>query len=121
MIGDMFNNNKRREVCTREGQRMYMGKKYAREESTGYYVCTSGKRRRLHVVMYEQEILKPRGIAEIPSGMVVHHKDFNKNNNTIGNLCCIFNWEHEKIHNHKKGEKVGKILDFFTGEVVYCD
>jgi len=34
MIGDMLNNNKRREVKTREDQRLFMGKKYRREPET---------------------------------------------------------------------------------------
>ena len=53
VIGDMFNNNKRRNVCTREGQKMYNGKKYAQDKETGYYVCTTGNRKRLHVAMWE--------------------------------------------------------------------
>lgn len=34
MIGDMLNNNKRRDVCTREDQVMYMGRKYRRDKKT---------------------------------------------------------------------------------------
>lgn len=30
-----------RKVITREGQKLYMGKKYTKEKDTGYYVCTS--------------------------------------------------------------------------------
>lgn len=53
MIGDLFNNNKRKDVCTRLDQVMYMGKKYRQDKKTGYYVCTSGNRKRLHVAMWE--------------------------------------------------------------------
>jgi hypothetical protein len=96
MIGDMFNNNNRRNVCTREGQLMYMGKKYAQEKS-GYYVCTSGKRRRLHDVMWEHET----GL-KIPEGCVVHHIDCNKTHNEISNLTCITVFGHNLIHNPSK-------------------
>lgn len=106
MIGDMFNNNRRRDVCTREGQRMYMGKKYAREEATGYYVCTSGSRKRLHVAMWEHE----HGM-EVPPGCVIHHLDWNKNNNVIENLVCLTIEEHERVHNIIGGEK-GKALGY---------
>ena len=106
MIGDMFNNNKRRDVCTREGQRMYMGKKYAKEETTGYYVCTSGSRKRLHVAMWEQ-----RWGREVPPGCVIHHLDWNKNNNVIENLVCLTVEEHERVHNIVGGEK-GKALGY---------
>ena len=72
MIGDMLNNNKRRKVVTREGQKMYMGKKYARDSKTGYYVCTTGKKRqRLHVAMWEHEWGRevPRWVCHSPFGL----------------------------------------------------
>ena len=97
MIGDMFNNNRKRDVCTREGQRMYMGRKYAREEGTGYYVCTSGSRRRLHDVLWEYENID--GIKIIPEGYVVHHIDWDKTHNVIENLTCISVFGHNLIHN----------------------
>lgn len=106
MIGDMFNNNKRRNVRTREDQRLFMGKKYAKEKETGYYVCTSGSRRRLHVVMWEHE----HGM-EVPEGCVIHHLDWNKANNVIENLVCLTIWEHECVHNVIGGEK-GKKLGY---------
>lgn len=34
MIGDMFNNNKRKDVKTREDQVMFMGKKYRQDKKT---------------------------------------------------------------------------------------
>lgn len=106
MIGDLFNNNRKKDVCTREGQRMYMGKKYTKEKETGYYVCTSGSRRRLHVVMWEHE----HGM-EVPPGCVIHHLDWNKANNTVENLVCLTIWEHEQVHNIIGGEK-GKKLGY---------
>ena len=95
MIGDMLNNNKRRDVKTREDQVMYMGKKYRRDKRTGYYVCTTGKRRqRLHVAMWEHEAGR-----EVPPGCVVHHLDWDKTHNEISNLVCVLVSEHNLIHN----------------------
>lgn len=88
-----------RKVITREGQKLYMGKKYAREKSTGYYVCTSGERKRLHDVIWEHE----HG-GRIPEGCVIHHIDFNKSNNNISNLTCISVFGHNLIHNPPKNK-----------------
>ena len=98
MLGDMLNNNKRRNVRTREGQRMYMGRKYAIEKGTGYMICTSGKRRRLHDVMWETEAGR-----EIPPGCIIHHLDWDKSNNTVENLVCVTISEHNRIHNPPGG------------------
>lgn len=113
MIGDLFNNNRRRDVCTREGQKMYHGKKYAQDKETGYYVCTTGERKRLHVAIWEHE----HGMA-VPPGCVIHHKDWCKTNNSVENLTCVTVEGHEEIHNHKEGTH-GEVLDFVTGDVVY--
>lgn len=114
MIGDLFNNNKRKDVCTREGQRFYKGVKYSVEKGTGYLVATTGERRRLHVVMYECE----HGVV-IPEGYVIHHLDGDKTHNVIENLVCISVEEHEWIHNRKdKTDKSKKIVDFFDKRVV---
>lgn len=79
---------------------MYRGRKYALEEDTGYMVCTTvnerGVRERLHVAMWRAERL---GGREIPPGYIVHHKDWNKNNNTIENLIMIPVEYHNLIHN----------------------
>lgn len=113
MIGDLFNNNSKRNVVTREGQLMYNGKKYAQDKKTGYYVCTSGERKRLHVAIWEHE----HGMA-VPDGCVIHHKDWCKTNNKIENLTCVLVADHERIHNHKEGEH-GEVLDAVSGVVVY--
>ena len=94
-IGDFDGKSRnRRKVVTREGQMFYNGKKYAREESTGYYVCTTGKRQRLHVAMWEHE----HGEI-VEDGYVIHHKDWNKNHNEISNLVKVTVEEHNLIHN----------------------
>lgn len=113
MIGDLFNDNKRRDVCTRVGQKMYNGKKYAQDPATGYYVCTTGERKRLHVAIWEHE----HGMA-VPDGCVIHHKDWVKTNNSVENLTCVLVEDHERIHNHPKGEH-GEVLDAVSGDVVY--
>lgn len=95
-----------RKVVTREGQKMYMGKKYAQDKKTGYYVCTSGERKRLHVAMWEAKYGR-----EVPEGCVIHHLDWNKSNNTVENLVCLTVEEHERIHNIVGGEK-GKALGY---------
>lgn len=99
MIGDLFNNNKRKDVCTRLDQLMYKGKKYRQDKKTGYYVCTTGDRKRLHVAIWEAE----HGIA-VPPGCVIHHLDWNKTNNSIENLICLTVKEHETVHNIKGKE-----------------
>lgn len=117
MIGDLFNNNRRRDVCTREGQKMYRGKKYAQDPATGYYTCTTGKsRKRLHVAIWEHE----HGM-EVPPGCVIHHKDWCKTNNSVENLTCVTVEDHERIHNHKKDEKGIIIFDMVTSDVVYSN
>ncbi len=95
-----------RKVVTREGQKLYMGKKYTIEQKTGYYVCTSGSRRRLHIVMWEQKYGR-----EVPEGCVIHHLDWNKANNVIENLICLTVEEHERVHNIIGGE-AGKKLGY---------
>lgn len=100
MIGDLFNNNKRKDVCTREDQVMRYGRKWRQDKSSGYYICTTGERKRLHVEIWERE----RGI-KCPSGCVIHHLDWNKKNNLIENLICVTVAEHEKIHNILGGEE----------------
>lgn len=107
MIGDLLNNNKRREVKTREDQVMFMGKKYRQDKRTGYYVCTTGKKRqRLHIAIWEAE----HGV-EVPPGCVIHHLDWDKTHNEAGNLICVTVKEHEMIHNIIGGE-AGKRLGY---------
>lgn len=109
MIGDMFNNNKRRDVVTRVDQVMRFGKKW-KQEASGYYVCTTtddrGNRRRLHVEVWQRHY----GVR-VPPGCIIHHLDWNKNNNTVDNLICLTVSEHERVHNIVGGEK-GKALGY---------
>lgn len=50
----------------------------------------------LHNVVYEYYYTK------IPNGYVIHHIDFNKDNNDISNLQMLSNSDHVKLH-HEKG------------------
>lgn len=101
MIGDLFNSNKRKDVCTREGQRIYKGVKYAVEKGTGYLVATTGERKRLHVVMWETE----HG-EEVGDGYVIHHIDWDKTHNEIENLVKVSIEEHNLIHNPPEFNKM---------------
>ena len=83
---------------TRPGQVMFMGKKYMQDKTTGYYVCTTGERKRLHVAIWEHEHGR-----EVPPGCVIHHMDWNKTNNNINNLICLTQDEHNSVHNSKGG------------------
>ena len=104
MIGDMLNNNKRREVKTRADQVMFCGRKYRQDKKTGYYVCTTGKKRqRLHVAMWEHE-----AGCVVPPGCVIHHVDWVKTHNVISNLVCVTVSEHERIHNTPGGKEFGE-------------
>lgn len=96
MIGDLFNNNKRKDVKTREDQLLFNGKKYRQDKKTGYYICTTGNRMRLHVAMWEAVN------GPVPPGMVVHHKDWNKTHNEISNFALVTVQEHNLIHNRPK-------------------
>lgn len=100
-IGDYDGRSRnRKSVRTREDQVMYMGKKYRRDAATGYYVCTSGSRGRLHVAVWEAT-----WGCRVPRGCVIHHLDWDKSNNTAENLICVTISEHERIHNIIGGEE----------------
>ena len=103
MIGDLFNNNKRKDVITRADQVMRFGKKW-KQEASGYYVCTTtddrGSRRRLHVEVWQRHY----GVR-VPPGCIIHHLDWDKTHNTVENLICLTVYEHEIVHNIIGGEK----------------
>ena len=103
MIGDLLNNNKRREVKTRADQVLYLGKKYRCDKKSGYYLCTTGDRKRLHVAMWEAEA----GMS-VPVGCVIHHVNWDKSVNEIFNLVCVTVAEHERIHNTPGGKELGE-------------
>ena len=69
------------------------GKKFTRDEHTGYYLSSSGKpRKRMHVYVWEYYNSK------VPKGYEIHHRDGNKANNDISNLQLVDAKDHRKIH-----------------------
>ena len=68
----------------------YKGLTYKLNKS-GYYAY--GKKGvRLHRVIWEETH------GKIPKGFDIHHKDFNKQNNSIDNLECLSRSDHIRIH-----------------------
>ena len=54
----------------------------------------NGERMRKHVAVY----LLFTGRNAVPHGMVIHHKDFDRMNNSFDNLVCITKEEHDRLH-----------------------
>ena len=101
MLGiGQFDKVNTRKIKTREDQILFNGKKYRQDKKTGYYVCTTGNRKRLHDVIWSYE-----NKMEIPEGHVIHHIDWNKTHNDISNLTCISVFGHNLIHNPPKNNK----------------
>jgi len=69
----------------------------ARVSGDGYYKITSGKEgyhgKRLHRLIWESYY------GEIPEGMLVHHRNGIKTDNSIQNLELISHSEHTHMHN----------------------
>ena len=63
----------------------------------------NGERMRKHVAVY----LLFTGMNAVPHGMVIHHKDFDRMNNSFDNLVCIPKEEHDRLHSamRKRDEK----------------
>ena len=77
----------------------YNGYKFTRDNVTGYYLSAKpidGKRRRLHVYVYETETGE-----KVPDGYQIHHKDEDKRNNEISNLVCMTEHDHLSYHSKK--------------------
>ena len=55
-------------------------------------VCINGKTKKIHRLVYQAFV------GAIPKGYDIHHKDFNKNNNSVSNLICITHKEHARLH-----------------------
>lgn len=79
------------------------GKRFTRDERTGYYLCstlsTDGKRKRMHVYVWEYYN------GPIPVGYHVHHINGDKSDNDISNLELLSEFEHLSLHGKEKFEK----------------
>lgn len=77
---------------------IYDGKRFCRDDKTGYYLnSTNGIR--LHRYVWEKEI------GKIPKGYEIHHIDRNKSNNEISNLRLMSEEEHRNWHAHNITEE----------------
>lgn len=76
------------------------GKKFTRDEHTGYYLCSTGKpRKRMHIYVWEYYNSK------VPKGYEVHHRDGNKANNDLSNLQLIESQKHRELHGRQLTEE----------------
>lgn len=79
------------------------GKKFTRDEKTGYYLCSTqnddGIRKRMHVYVWEYYN------GKIPQGCHVHHIDEDRSNNDISNLRLLPEFEHLSLHGKEKAEQ----------------
>lgn len=69
----------------------FEGRKYHRENNSGYYV-DSKTRTRLHVAVWTHNF------GPVPHGCHIHHVDNNPANNDISNLVCLTARDHARIH-----------------------
>lgn len=67
-----------------------------KRDKNGYltYETNDGKRRTIHSRVAKEKY----GYDKIPEGFVIHHIDFNKDNNKKSNLMILHKKEHTKIH-----------------------
>lgn len=89
------------------------GKKFTRDERTGYYLCSTksadGQRKRMHVYVWEYYN------GKTPEGYHVHHIDGDKSNNTIENLKLISRHKHLSFHGKKQAVEKH---DFFARNLI---
>ena len=79
-----------------EKYQFFDGKKFTRDDKTGYYLCSTGDennvRKRMHVYVWEYFN------GPISKGYHIHHIDGDKSNNDIQNLQMLSATEHERLH-----------------------
>lgn len=81
------------------------------EGCTGYrYVCQGNKSISEHVLIMEKHIGR-----KLSKDEVVHHKDFNRNNNDINNLQLMTRSEHSKLHREYEKQLYGKTKGMTPG------
>ena len=78
-----------------EKYQFFDGKKFTRDDKTGYYLCSTGDennvRKRMHVYVWEYFN------GPISKGYHIHHIDGDKSNNDIQNLQMLSATEHERL------------------------
>lgn len=80
----------------------FNGYRFTKDDKTSYYLSASkinGHRKRLHRYIWEYYN------GEIPKGYDIHHKDHNKENNTLENLELISKSNHSKLHSKELTEE----------------
>ena len=79
------------------------GKKFTRDDSTGYYLCSTkdetGARKRMHVYVWEHFN------GPVPNGYHVHHLDENRGNNAIENLALLSEYDPLSLHGKENAVK----------------
>lgn len=70
---------------------IFDGHKFRRDKKTGYYLCSS-LRKRLHRYVWEYFN------GDVPDGCHIHHKDGDKTNNDLSNLELLTAHDHEVLH-----------------------
>lgn len=81
------------------------GISFRRDRKSGYFLSSreiEGKRKRLHVYIWEKEN------GKVPKGYEVHHIDKNKDNNELKNLKILTAEEHRRIHSQFSEERKEK-------------
>lgn len=53
----------------------------------------------------EHKVVWKKHYGKIPKGYDIHHRDFNKLNNSVENLKCMKHGDHTKLHNLTKTQK----------------
>jgi hypothetical protein len=66
------------------------------KDEFGYIKIRVGKK-----YVREHTLAVKKVLKDFPKGYVVHHIDFNKENNSLDNLCLMTRSEHMKLHQEK--------------------
>lgn len=78
-----------------EKYQYFNGRKYTRDDKTGYYL-NSTSRERIHRAVWAHYN------GPIPDGYAIHHIDEDKSNNCIENLQLISRSEHATLHGNER-------------------
>ena len=68
-----------------------------------------GKMKKVHRLVYQAFV------GAIPKGCDIHHKDQNKNNNSVSNLICLTHKEHAKLHSELRGPNSQQLKNLQKG------